>query len=226
METKTNTTYVVNYFRLSEYNSARILEKIAECITNDGGRVLRSKYDKNILAYCSTFGNCKNVEKRQQIEGQKPILTPFWRWSGGGLRYVKNGFYYSISYDSSPLFPIIYQKIKIDENGGYYGRRYALSSEPLNDAEYKKSGDFVLSFCYDCIFGVCDDETINRIAKLHYEQIKNVIEGGKESESGEPEYKRVRVPNYYNNGWHYENKPLPVEHFNVFEDLTDYKTED
>lgn len=205
------------YFSLNTYNRARIIEQIKKIIVADGGKILISKYAKLIEVHLQTFNATK--EQRARLEMLPPLLVCGLGCFGSlSLAYIKNGFCYYISYDENPFFPIVFNKIKVDENGNYYGKRYLYSNEPINEKSYKKDGVFALSLGYDDIFGICSDEQIKDLAEYHYNQIKNVIENGRESET---DTEKKRVPNYYNNGYHYETIFDRSRH-NIFDN---YKTE-
>lgn len=205
------------YFTMSGYNRARILEEVKHMIADDGGKLLYSKYSKKTRIYCRT--NETDADKRARVESLPPVDVCGVSWCGASLHYVKDGYYYSLNYESNPLFPITFNKIKIDETGGYIGRRYSYSAETLNNAAFKAGKPSVLSIAYDCIWGIMTDEEVKRAAAFHYDQIKAAVEGGRESEAYS-EKERVRIPNYYNNGYHYEYR-YNTEKLNVYKDMTE-----
>ena len=214
MENKNTLQTEKRYYTLSTYNRVRILEQIKKMIISDGGTILQYKHAKAIEINLQTFDATK--EQRAKLKTLPPLVVCSLGYGCPSLHYIKNGFYYYIGYDDNPFFPIVFNKIKIDENGVYYGKRYLYSNEPINEKSYKKTGALALSLGYDDIFKICDDEQIKDLAEYHYNQIKNVIENGAESET---DSEKKRVQNYYNNGWHYETI-LDRSKRNIFDDLT------
>lgn len=185
------------YNKIDGYNRKQILNNIKNKIKADGGKIL--KYGKlyNIKAYT----NDTNPERIEKIENLPALTCYGYGYGGDELRFINGEYYYEISYDENPFFPITFRKIKINKNGEYIGRRYSDSNEEHNEKSYKKSGDFVFSLGYDGLYKVCTAEDIEEMAKYHYNQIKNFLYNQKESETYND---RKRIQNYYNNSYHYE----------------------
>ena len=132
---------------------------------------------------------------------------------GLSLDFMLDGFYYHISYDENPFFPLMYQKIKVNENGDYIGARFLYSSEDLNDRSWKKEKKLCFSFGYDNFFKICSNEDIKELASYHLEQIKNEIIKGVESASYCDQYHpKNKTYNIYNLGdKFYSKRPLTKE---------------
>lgn len=188
------------YCKISGYNRTRVLNEVAKMIEADGGEILHG--DRVIILY-KAYTNEQNEQRRKAVDE----LPPVEKWSykfgcyGDTLSFVLNGYFFNISYDDNPFFPITFTKIKIDENGGYIGKRYSDSNEELNERQYKKDGSLAFSIGYDNLFKICNNDEILSMAKYHYEQIKKSVINGRESEIYND---KRRVKNYYNSGYHYE----------------------
>lgn len=187
----------LRYNKISGYNRKQILNNIKTKIINDGGKIL--KYGE--LFEIKAYTNDTNTEKAKQIENLPSIFSYGYGYGGDELKFILNGFYYEISYDENPFFPIIFRKIKINENGEYIGKRYCESNEDYNEKSYNKNKTFVFSFGYDNLFKICTAEEIDELAQHHYNQIKSFLFALPESEIYND---KKRVSNYYNNGYHYE----------------------
>lgn len=199
-KTTNNETAVKKYSKLSGYNRFRIWAEIEKLITADGGEIIRNRYKKEVTiqAYTSET-DPKYIAK---IDALPPIhFIGNEHWDSNTIEYIKSGYYYSISYDDNPFFPITFTKIKVDENGDYIGKRYLYSSDPPNEASFRKTGELCLSLAYDNIFKICTDDEVKEMAIYHYNQIITVIENGHEAQ---PYTERKRVANNYNGGWHWE----------------------
>lgn len=179
------------YRKLATYNRIRILEQVEKMLENKyNAKILRSIYQKPLEIQCYTMET--DEEKRKRIEELKPIIAPS-KWLD--LNLLINGYYIAFDFDDNPFFPITYEKIKVNENGEYIGRRYLESTEDnLRDTLH-------IHLCYDAIFTIITDEQVKELAEDFVKQISGYIENGHESE---PYNEKKRVPNYYDNGYHYE----------------------
>ena len=188
------------YGKISDYNRTRILNEVSKMIEAEGGKILHGEREQY---YFKPYTMETDEQKRKTVEELPPVKKWAYKYCSYGdtLSFIFNGYYYNISYDSNPFFPITYTKIKIDENGGYLGKRYCYSNEELNEIQYKKDGSFAFSICYDNLFKICNNDEILSMAQYHYEQMKSAIIKGRESE---PYNERKRVKNYFNGGYHYE----------------------
>lgn len=200
------------YTRLCNYNIYRIIAEVKKLIIAEGGEILtdRTPHEINVERYTMET----DAQKRANIDALPSLVVPSISATSlysPTIYYVKDGFYYYISYDDNPFFPITYSKIAIDSNGNYNGSRYIYSSDDINDRAWKKSNEIVFSIGYDAIWKIIDDETIKELAQDHYNAIKTYVENGRESQRVS---ERKRVNNYYNNGYHYEtiydNKPHSI----------------
>lgn len=193
-------TIETRYGKMSDYNRTRVLNEVAKMIQQDGGEILHGDRVKIMF---KPYTMEENEQKRKTVESLQPVEKWAYKYCGYGdtLSFIYNGYYYNISYDDNPFFPITYTKIKIDENGNYIGKRYSYSNEDLNEKQYKKDGNFAFSIGYDGLFKICGANDICKMAQYHYEQMKTAIINGRESETYN---EKRRVKNYYDNGYHYE----------------------
>ena len=96
-----------------------------------------------------------------------------------------NGFYYSFSLDDNPFFPFYYMKTPI-ENGAYSG-----------DACMEESSK---SWLTDPLIGFgCPDSEIESAAGAILAAPLSTIRH---------DTKRTRIPNTYDDGYHFENIPV------------------
>ena len=160
------------HFNISNFNRKRILKEVEELIVADGGVVLRGRYDEEIEICCKDLQSIKT----------------FGEWLH--IYFILDGYFYNVSMDDNPFFPALYEKIKIDENGEYIGKRYLEETE-----------NGYISMCYDSIWKEMTDEEIKNHALKTFEEIKKEIINGREST---PYTEKKRVSNYYNNKYHYE----------------------
>lgn len=162
------------YGSLSDYNRTRILNRVKKLIKADGGEVL---HDGMISFHYKPYTNDQdNAELNAKIGKQKTIIKKAYKYcnSGDVLKFVLNGFYYYIQFDNNPFFPVLYQKIGIDKNYCYKGRRYMESSEELPKGQS-------ISICYEYLYKICSNRVINELASHYYSKLVNSVINGKES---------------------------------------------
>jgi hypothetical protein len=193
------------YFNNWNYNAARILQRLKELITDNGG-VIASTYENtyNTLytlhnrtlrdAIMEQAEHVKRLEelnrdasaacaKLQEYESVKcpPIKTRFTSYIG----FVLDNVYYNFSLDNNPFFPFHLQKIKVN-NLSYTGDFYM--------EEIKKE------WFFDCLLSFrCTNDEIKEITNLLFNELQAAPLSGEYIETT-----RKRVPNLYNNGYHYE----------------------
>ena len=199
-----------------EYNSCRILSRLAILIENAGGNVKplkkavvsnRSGLDK-IYKLQESIENWKQftekkpeyketaqkaiknaekeIEELQQAE-QEPITVTHTSY----LIATLDGKYIHISFDSNPFFEFYLMKTPIRENGSY--------SRDAAMEEIKKD------WLWDCfITGSAAEEDVKEAAA----QILNIIQAAKDSPIIR-DGRRQRVRNVYNDGYHYETVYAP-----------------
>lgn len=192
------------YLRGWEYNIARTLTKFAEKITAAGGRV---KPLKNAIIYNrSIWEEITEIEYRlekaheteknkkyfdaqrakletlkQKKQDQKPVHATHTSY----IQFVLNNDYYYISFDSNPLLD--HRLTKTPINNGIVSRdTYSIEFD---------AGTIVNAlWCKEC-----NNETIDNIVDILF----SIATNAKYSEIHR-NARRVRVPNSYNNGYHYE----------------------
>ena len=183
----TNQEQKTRFIKLCEFNRILTLAEIEKLLIKEGAQILTNNHKENIVF--KVYTNDDSEQKKQAIK-DLALVTRAYDSIGCGLslQFIYNGFYYSFEYDTNPFFPIMYQKIKIDENGNYNGARYLYSSDDLNDKSWKTRKELCLSFGYDNFFKICTDEEIKELAAYHLEQIKKVIFTANESASYTDQY--------------------------------------
>lgn len=209
------------YLRSWEYNAARILSALAVIVENNGGEIQYSSHDKTYeitnrsinnailenenriekakqhIAVCKEHGLTvdenkinsviANLEKENAemlekygAEANEPIICTHKSY----IKFTYNGDYYYYDVDDNPFFDFHFQKYPI-ENGKYDANRYGI--------EDKKE------WLFDCFFKCgCSDADITEAANLIFNMLVK-------SNYGQLITERKRVPNYYDNKYHYEN---------------------
>lgn len=175
-------TTKIRYIKLCEFNRILTLAEIEKELSKMGAKILTN--NKKELIRFEVYTNDDNPQKQEAIKNLA-LITRAYDSIGCGLtlNFIYNGCYYSFEYDDNPFMPIMYQKIKIDENGNYRGARYLYSSEDLNEKSWKAKNELCFSFGYDNFFKICNDEEIKELAAYHLEQIKKEIFTANESAS-------------------------------------------
>ena len=176
-----NTPTEKRYCKIDVYNRLIVLKEIRKELANMGATLLKRGYYKKYEM--EVYTNDTDADKIEKLKRECKNIFVLRGGCGEGLRleFILSGYYYYISYDSNPFMPIMYQKIKIDENGKYNGARYLYSSEDLNKKSWKEKKELCFSFGYDNLFKICKSEDIKEIALYHLEQIKKEIIAGFES---------------------------------------------
>lgn len=196
-----------------QYNSARILTRLAQLITAQGGKVKPLHpavlSDRNLEEACTATqrriessynaGPTSHPKEREtQIFNLQKELARFQAIPNAPITvthtsyisFAMNGLYYSYQLDDNPFFPFYYMKTPI-ENGTYSGDA-CLANEPkpwLNDNSFIRYG--------------CSDSEIETAAQA----ILALLLAAPLS-TLRHDTKRTRIPNIYDSGSHYENIPV------------------
>lgn len=196
------------YLTSWEYNSARILTKLEEIIKNQGGNVapsrtaivsnrsLESQKREYIerLEHLTSLEEKKHDEKRTyaiktysekltelELIGNVPIKVTHITY----ISFTFDGFYYYYQTDDNPFFEFYYTKAVVVN--GKYSRDCYLS---------KDNKDWI----HDNLLSMrCNESDIDEAASA----IFNMLISSKPSEKRCNRHK-TRVPNIYNDGYHYE----------------------
>ena len=191
-----------------EYNGARIMSKLAKIVVENGGRVapckkaLISNRSIDIMKTdCSLrLEKLKSLEEKQHkyvlvaaIEKKKEDLKeleqikndPITVTHTSYISFVLENTYYYFQLDDNPFFEFLLVKTPV-KNGKY-----------SKDAALEETKKDWLDDCYLKIG--CSEKDINDAAK----KIFDMLVSSKNS-SIILDKKRVRVPNSYNNSYHYE----------------------
>lgn len=174
------------YLNSWSYNAARILSALAVIVENNGGEIQYSSYDKTYELTNRSIDNMilekENAEilEKYGAEANDPIICTHKSY----IKFVYNNDYYYYDVDDNPFFDFHFQKYPI-ENGKYDANRYGI--------EDKKE------WLFDCFFKCgCSDADITEAANLIFNTLVKSNYGALVTE-------RKRVPNYYDNKYHYEN---------------------
>ena len=203
------------YLTTWQYNAALIIEELEKIVTNAGGSVKPARHRGYIenRSYCEAakeaemralrleaYGKNGNGEKlknkiselREEAEELKKEAEKS-RAAAGNLTYITfilNGKYYYMQFDENPFFDFFYQKTKVNER-----------NERSRDIYLEKLDKKWLHDCF--IMLSMQKPEIAEDRKEAANIIFNILTSAKESEKAIDTY-RKRVPNYYNNGYHYE----------------------
>ena len=194
-----------------QYNSARILTRLAQLVTAQGGKVKPLHpavlSDHNLedactatqrrLEYWNKLTFTYDPDERQTIVSKLqhklarfqsiPNLITVTHTSY--ISFVMNGFYYSFSLDDNPFFPFYYMKTPI-ENGTYSG-----------DACVENASK---SWAVNALLGFgCPQSEIETAAQA----ILALLLAAPLS-TLRHDTQRIRVPNTYDSGSHLENVPV------------------
>lgn len=196
-----------------QYNSARILTRLAQLVTAQGGKV--KPLHPAILSDRNLEDDIQDIEVRirtlteqeneshsdAQILALQTCLsrldrlqaipnTPITVTHTSYISFAMNGLYYSYQLDDNPFLPFYYMKTPI-ENGTYSGDA-CLANEPkpwLNDNSFIRYG--------------CSDSEIETAAQA----ILALLLAAPLS-TLRHDTKRTRIPNAYDSGYHFENIPV------------------
>lgn len=206
----------------SEFNRARMIEALADLILSKGGKVKFTgegveiktrgynkeiddlekcieRYEKRGIDTTKVKEKLKNVKETKAKAPiiQSRFMTKFG-FSALSISFVIDDVYYHFEDDDNPFFNALLTKVKIND-GKYYGEYYS----GLITVEEK-------SYLYDDMWkGSASDEVILAAAR----ELLTILDKAPFNERV-VEKKRIRVPNTYNDGWHWETKTTTnnIEH--------------
>ena len=192
-----------------EYNACRVITALATVVENNGGKVQPQRHNA-VISNRTLSGGVRDLEnklaqfaalqadsynekraeyivkKRAELEEMlrtpnDPIVVTHTTW----INFILDGVYYSYSVDDNPFFPFHYRKTPI--------RNGKISRDAVCD-ECKKE------WLYDCFFSFrASDADVKEAANMIFNMLMNAKNSDIRRDS-----RRVRVPNVYNNGYHYE----------------------
>lgn len=196
-----------------EYNAALILTELAKIIENNGGRV-KPLYTavisnrhlesiiKNLKDQIEGLESLKETEKIKNVIGNlsKELAelelidnTPITVTHTSYISFIFDDFYYYYQVDNNPFFDFYYEKNHI-KDGKYIGNTYL---EKDNQSWWN---DCFLSFR-------CSEADRKEAANL----IFNMLVSAEPSKIYREEEER-KVPNAYNDGWHWEKVIKPNQY--------------
>lgn len=197
-----------------EYNACRIMTALAQVVENNGGQVRPQRHNAVISNRTLSNGIFDLEEKLQKIEKRQeenatevraeyitktrqeleemrripndPITVTHTTYTA----FVLDGVHYCYSMDNNPFFPFHYIKTPIVNN------RHSLDAAAEDDPK---------EWLCDCFYGFrASDADVKEAANM----IFNMLVAAKNSVIIR-DSQRVRVPNTYNSGYHYEMKYAP-----------------
>ena len=196
-----------------KYNAALILTELAKIIENNGGRVkplytavISNRYlesiIKNLKDQIEGLESLKETEKIKNVIGNlsKELAelelidnTPITVTHTSYISFIFDDFYYYYQVDNNPFFDFYYEKNHI-KDGKYIGNTYL---EKDNQSWWN---DCFLSFR-------CSEADRKEAANL----IFNMLVSAEPSKIYREEEER-KVPNAYNDGWHWEKVIKPNQY--------------
>lgn len=210
------------YLTSWQYNSALIFDALAKVIENNGGSV-KPEYNKAIISnrsldeamteykdrvaqleYIVNAGKANEktldalAEYKAKLEEYASINNdPVTVKRLSYISFTLDGMYYYFQTDDNPFFEFYYQKTPV-RNGKRSKDAYLM--------------EFTKDWLYDCFFRVgCANADIAEAANLIFNALVNAPISGIHRDG-----KKTRVPNTYNNGYHYETVYAP-ERFETVE---------
>lgn len=215
-----------------EYNEARVIEKIGDLVLEKGGRIKTYKNEhgvdirargyrdkmhriqKEISRYESLLTKKEEYRERfldtiakkkeeirdlERLEAAAPVIhSRFGGYHGiccQSINFVLDSTYFNFSFSYNAFMEDTYTKIKLTEEGEYTGRYYTeLMTKENEPKEY-----FVDDLWTPC----AKEETIEWVAAYILDRLSKVPASGRVIEK-----KRRRVPNTYNDSWHWETETI------------------
>lgn len=208
------------YLRAWEYNAVLMMTALAELVRSKGGRVkpheafevcdrsLRTKIElcereldrlRQLSKVRPDSEACAQGIKSYEAEYKKlKSVNNGWRTveQSTYISFVYEGFYYYYELDDNPLFPFHLIKARINADNKYPQTYCELSSKDWWTDELLSS--------------FCSEETIKISAQRVFEMLVKAKPGDVYRETH-----RQRVPNTYNDGWHWETVSDPVKMIKV-----------
>lgn len=194
----------------TQYNSARILTRLAQLITAQGGKVkpLYSAVisDRNLEEACTATQRRIESSSTFHLKVREPLISnlqkelalfqsipnaPITVTHTSYINFAMNGVYYYYELDDNPFFPFHYIKAPIDPKSETYS----------GDACMEESSK---SWFTDPLIGFgCPDSEIESAA----EAILSLLLAAPLSTIRHDTF-RTRIPNAYDSGYHFENIPV------------------
>lgn len=204
------TLYPANW----EYNGCRIIKALERIIYNHGGVIEHKSYNHGFIENRTLAGAVADLETRagnlrnaletgksknpdittaalekclQDLEDVRAIdNSPIEIYNGLYIRFYIDNIYYSIELNDNPFFDFYYTKTPIKNNK----RSRDAVGEILDKSNW----------LYDCFFGykAADGDCIEA-ANIIFNQVMNAKNSTISRDSS-----RERVPNRYNDGYHFE----------------------
>lgn len=122
----------------------------------------------------------------------EPTAEPKRIFGQSWINFILDNMYYHISLNDNPFLDMTIIKTPVIDGNRYLRNVYARVLDR--------------DLMYDCLFRVTNDEEAKEIAN----QLFNIA---LQAKTADRYYrtKHIQVPNTYDDGWHWENKPEPDE---------------
>ena len=196
-----------------QYNSARILTRLAQLVTAQDGKV--KPLHPAVLSDHNLEDEIQDIEARirtlteQENESHSDSQTlalqtclsrldrlraipntPITVTHTSYISFAMNGLYYSYQLDSNPFLPFYYLKTPI-ENGTYSGDA-CLANEPK---PWLQDNSFIRYGCSDSEIETAAQAILALLLAAPLSTLRH-------------DTKRTRIPNIYDSGYHFENIPV------------------
>lgn len=196
-----------------QLNSARILTRLAQLVTAQGGKV--KPLHPAVLSDRNLEDDIQDIEARIRILTEKEneshsdaqtlalqtclshldrlrVIpnTPIAVTHTSYISFTMNGLYYSYQLDSNPFFPFYYMKTPI-ENGTYSGDA-CLEDDPKS---WLQDDSFIRFGCPQSEIETAAQAILALLLTAPLSTIRH-------------DTQRTRIPNTYDSGYHFENIPV------------------
>lgn len=209
-----------HYATTWQLNSARILTRLAQLVTAQGGKV--KPLHPAVLSDHNLEDDIQDIEARirtlteQENESHSDAQTlalqtclshldrlraipntPITVTHTSYISFAMNGLYYSYQLDSNPFFPFYYLKTPI-ENGTYSGDA-CLEDDPKS---WLQDDSFIRFGCPQSEIETAAQAILALLLAAPLSTLRH-------------DTQRTRIPNTYDSGYHFENIPLKERRFKI-----------
>lgn len=197
-----------------QYNSARILTRLAQLITAQGGKVKPLPpavlSDRNPEEACTAtqrrLESSYNAGPTFHLKVREPLISnlqkelalfqsipnaPITVTHTSYINFAMNGVYYSYEPDDNPFFPFHYIKTPIDPKSETYS-----GDACMEESSKSRFTDPLIGFgCPDSEIESAAGAILSLLLAAPLSAIRH-------------DTKRTRIPNTYDDGYHFENIPI------------------
>lgn len=195
------------YFTNSMYNRTFIVNY---CL-----KQLKIDYENMQVITCNKNDIIKVVYRfKDGINEKKTFIAKnCCSWSGIYSGFIINNNYYYYQLDDNCFFEGLFQRIKLDNDYNYIGKRYCYTEKDLFKNELLQSAIKVNYFNSFNVWNTYSNKTLLKYARIYYKDyfIKYFLNINDSCRT----YEKRKVPNYYNNGYHTETV-FDTKKYNIF----------